>query len=214
MTGTQKYQLALYYMFAYADTQCTEEEKERLREIAKSYGASENEQWLIEGFVKQYIAEQSSPEDAVIRALGDMSTSFLSAARTTDSTETAFRQLVGSASHVSGTKERLYTVWSLVLLGYADGNYSPAEKKIINHISEKWEIKGSIVSIMRDTAETLAALDAKRNFIENLKQTQQFYTIADAENAAEKVNNSLEFIEAANKRLVNSVDLLIADAEI
>lgn len=214
MTDTQKYQLALYYMFAYADAQCADEEKERLHEIAKSYGASENEQWLIEAFAQHYIAEQSSPEDAVIRALGDMSTSFLSAARTTDSTETAFRQLVGSASHVSGTKERLYTVWSLVLLGYADGDYSQAEDKVISHIADKWKIDGSVISIMRDTAETLSALDAKRSFIENLKQTQQFYTIADAEKAAEKIKNLLKSIEAANKRLVRSVDLLIADAEI
>lgn len=213
MTDTQKYQLALYYMFAYADTQCTEEEKERLREIAKSYGATEDVQQEIEEFVQQNIAIQSSPEDAVIRALGDMSFSIFPE-KSTDIFAVAFKNLVGPRAHVDGTNEKLYTVWSLVLLGYADGNYSPAEKKIINHISEKWEIKGSIVSIMRDTAETLAALDAKRNFIENLKQTQQFYTIADAENAAEKVNNSLEFIEAANKRLVNSVDLLIADAEI
>ena len=213
MTGTQKYQLALYYMFAYADTQCTEEEKERLREIAKSYGATEDVQQEIEEFVQQNIAIQSSPEDAVIRALGDMSFSIFSE-KSTDIFSVAFKNLVGPRAHVDGTNEKLYTVWSLVLLGYADGNYSPAEKKIINHISEKWELKGSIVSIMRDTAETLAALDTKRSFIENLKQTQQFYTIADAENAAEKVNNSLEFIEAANKRLVNSVDLLIADAEI
>lgn len=65
-----------------------------------------------------------------------------------------------------GSKSTLARViWNLVNLGYADTCYSDEEKKIVNHLVEKWEIDKGIYQEMVDTADTMLALTKQKEWM-------------------------------------------------
>ena len=60
------------------------------------------------------------------------------------------------------------TVWTLINLGYADQEYSESEKRVVQHLIEKWEIKTEIVSELTDTAETILLLTKHADWLKTI----------------------------------------------
>ncbi len=58
------------------------------------------------------------------------------------------------------------TIWTLINLGYADGEYCKAEKKVVKHLVKRWEIDPVLVAEFNDTAETILALTKQKEWIQ------------------------------------------------
>ena len=52
-------------------------------------------------------------------------------------------------------------------LGYADGDYSDAEKQFISHLVERWKMDPTLVAEFTDTASTILALTMQKEWIQN-----------------------------------------------
>ena len=63
---------------------------------------------------------------------------------------------------------KVETVWTLINLGYADQEYSESEKRVVQHLIEKWEIKTEIVSELTDTAETILLLTKHEDWLKTI----------------------------------------------
>ncbi len=58
------------------------------------------------------------------------------------------------------------TIWTLINLGYADGEYCKAEKKVVKHLVKRWEIDPVLVTEFNDTAETILALTKHKEWLQ------------------------------------------------
>ena len=56
-------------------------------------------------------------------------------------------------------------IWNLVNLGYADTDYSENERKIVDHLLVKWEIKPEVYQEMVDTADTMLTLIKQKEWL-------------------------------------------------
>ena len=117
-----------------------------------------------------------------------------------------------TASYVSSTinrqskayvdaKRGARMIWNLVNIGYADSVYSPAEKKIVNYLVEKLEVKPEVYKEFIDIADTMLALNKQRQWI------QMTYT---QENVIAKKENQ---IDQEMKLLADQVELTIQELE-
>ena len=113
-----------------------------------------------------------------------------------------------TASYVSSTinrqskayvdaKRGARMIWNLVNIGYADSVYSPAEKKIVNYLVEKLEVKPEVYKEFIDIADT----NKQRQWI------QMTYT---QENVIAKKENQ---IDQEMKLLADQVELTIQELE-
>ena len=53
----------------------------------------------------------------------------------------------------------------MIYLGYADGFFSPEERKIVDYFRKRWSIEDSIYYEMVDSAETILSLTEHRKWI-------------------------------------------------
>lgn len=61
-------------------------------------------------------------------------------------------------------------VWNLINLGYADGEYSENEKKIVRYLVTSWKIDTEVYCEMIDTAETMLDLTKQKEWTVNTFQ--------------------------------------------
>lgn len=64
------------------------------------------------------------------------------------------------------------TIWTLINLGYADSDYSEAEKKIVKYLTEKWEVDPVLVAELDDTADALLALSRQKEWIQTTSKSR------------------------------------------
>lgn len=188
MTGKQKRQLTMFYLFANADGKCSEEEENRLGSIAESFDTTPEELREIKDEVSSVCNGGSDIPAKVIAAL--------------DSYENKWTYLLSYWTSNLYGEDRLFTIWTMISLGYADTEYSENEKRIVKHLVEKWEIDSAIVSVMIDTAETMLALEAKKTWA---KSSTMSYN---------EVNKIIADADADIKRLYHTVEVTISEADI
>lgn len=56
-------------------------------------------------------------------------------------------------------------IWNLISLGYADSNYSSAEKMIVNYLVNKWSVKREVYQELVDIADTVLALSKQKEWV-------------------------------------------------
>ena len=93
------------------------------------------------------------------------------------------------------------TIWTLINLGYADQDYSAAEKKVVQHLVDKWEIKQEMISEFVDTAETILLLTKQ---IEWLKSVGLSY---------EETKRRLETVEQQIQLMFDNIQATISEAD-
>lgn len=197
MTGKQKRQLTMFYLFANADGKCSREEEKRLGSIAESFEAAQEDIQEIEEEVSRVCKGGSDIPAKIIVALdryeNDSSRSFY---------KTHSRYTMFSEWFMFYDSDKLFSIWTMISLGYADTEYSENEKRIVKHLVEKWEIDSAIVSVMIDTAETMLALEAKKTWA---KSSSMSY---------DEVNKIIADADADIKRLYHTVEVTISEADI
>lgn len=188
MTGKQKRQLTMFYLFANADGKCSKEEENRLSSIAESFDTTPEELREIKDEVSRVCNGGSDIPAKVIDAF--------------DSYENKGTYLLSYWTSNLYGEDRLFTIWTMISLGYADTEYSENEKRIVKHLVEKWEIDSAIVSVMIDTAETMLALEAKKTWAKSSSMS------------CDEVNKIIADADADIKRLYHTVEVTISEADI
>ena len=149
LTG-QKIQFKIYALFLLADGQWRDEEQNFLNTISKEMELDESVQREVMREVTTYCQgveiTKGDHSDGIIREIDKMLTG-------------------GFASRFKDDPRlQVEIVWTLINLGYADQEYSEAEKRVVRHLIEKWEIKPEIALEFTDTAETILLLTKHENW--------------------------------------------------
>jgi hypothetical protein len=55
-----------------------------------------------------------------------------------------------------------YRLWDLVKLVVFDGDYNGNKRRLLKHLARKWDIDGSVLPALEDTAKTLSAITRER----------------------------------------------------
>lgn len=223
MTGSQKYQLALFYMLAYADRRCIDDKLALIKELTKDYtGITEGDRRKFIEFAKKYVSTQEYPENAVISVLGNMKPNLsklikgvairLGKQVTYDNpTEADFRELVGYSAWFT-KEEKYFTVTYLNLLGYIGEKYSLSEEKIVSHITKSWNIPNTNSLILKDCGETVWALFKKQATLNNYYSSKKYSTYNEELAAKEKIKKLEESTRNAITRISDSIIQLAKDS--
>ena len=153
LTG-QKIQFKIYALFLLADGQWRDEEQNFLNTISKEMELDESVQREVMREVTTYCQgveiTKGDHSDGIIREIDKMLTG-------------------GFASRFKyDPRLQVEIVWTLINLGYADQEYSEAEKRVVRHLIEKWEIKPEIALEFTDTAETNLLLTKHENWLKSI----------------------------------------------
>lgn len=217
MTGKQKRQLTMFYLFAHADGRCSEEEERRLDSIAKSFDTSDKDMRDIKEEVSRIYRGDHISDTFIIEAYDEFE-------GCTDFTSRIIAAIDGYESYSSrpyykphsqytasslfagwfafSDEDKLFSIWTMISLGYPDNEYSENEKRIVNHLVEKWSIDSSTVSAMIDTVETMLALEKKKLWAKSTSMSD------------DDINRIIADADADIKRLFHTIEVTISEAEI
>lgn len=192
----------LYYLYMMADGKVSQEEKKIFQRICMEFEIKADDRHAI---IKEY-EDLMEYEDLVFEAIEKL-VEGLVVAKKIEIEIPAF--LGGNKSSTINPQWKAYVdvkrsarmIWNLVNIGYADSVYSPAEKKIVNYLVEKLEVKPEVYKEFIDIADTMLALNKQRQWI------QMTYT---QENVKAKKENQ---IDQEMKRLADDVELTIQELE-
>ncbi len=92
-------------------------------------------------------------------------------------------------------------IWNLVNLGYADADYSEAEKEIVRYLMDKWKVPKVLYQEMIATADTMAALTKQRGWVLD--------TYAEGLERDEKLKRIDEAIDKLHRNIKISIQELV-----
>lgn len=98
-------------------------------------------------------------------------------------------------------KKQIEVIWTMLNLGYADREYSIPEKKVVQHLIKKWEVKPVIVSELIDTADTILLLTRQKEW---LKTTGLPY---------DEIGERINVVERKIQLMFDNIKVTIAEAE-
>ena len=192
----------LYYLYMMADGKVSQEEKKIFQRICMGFEIKADDRHAI---IKEY-EDLMEYEDLVFEAIEKLGEGLV-VVKEIEIESPAF--LGGNMSSTINPQWKAYVdvkrsarmIWNLVNIGYADSVYSPAEKKIVNYLVEKLEVKPEVYKEFIDIADTMLALNKQRQWI------QMTYT---QENVIAKKENQ---IDQEMKLLADQVELTIQELE-
>lgn len=191
MRSYQLDEAKIFYLFMKVDGNIAPEEDERFKTILNEMKATDSE--------KDQILKVLETVD--LRPYSDNSFEVcLKIGEILDNENNNFSFLFSNINN--DKKERYFTVWTLINLGYADKEYTAPEKKVVDHLIERWKIEPAIAAEMIDTAETMLALTKEKEWI---KTTNKSYDQKSA--VIKKIDEDI-------KRMFNNMATTIAEAEI
>lgn len=187
---SKKVQLKIYYLFMLADGKCSADEKAKFTSICKSMDADDDDKKEVIGFCENLINVSGSDNSTrVIREI-------------TNLLAEEGREIFFWGSLNKNKCKQVETIWTLINLGYADTEYSEAEKKVVSFLTDYWEIDALTLADLNDTAETVLALTRQKSWV---KTTNKPYDVVSA-NIAE--------IDEAVSRMAKNIEILISEADI
>lgn len=189
---SKKVQLKIYYLFMLADGKCSMDEKAKFTALCKSMGIDDDDQKEVVDSCEHSI--QVSENDNSAKVIVEISKLLANEGN---------RNMYFSSGSLNQNKNmQVETIWRLINLGYADVEYSEAERKVVSFLSAYWGIDALTLADLNDTADTVLALTRQKEW---LKTTNKPYDVV-SENIAE--------IDAAISRMAKNVEILISEAEI
>ncbi len=141
--------LKIYTMFMYSDGEASESEVTFLDDIAEKLIISDADFKEIEDFCDQVDSKLS-----------------------TDNPETFIEEIDKVLSKVTyggidtSKTEQTRTILTLINLEYADNEYCKAEKEVVNHLVERWDMDPLLVAELNDTVETILALTKHKEWLQ------------------------------------------------
>lgn len=148
-------QLKIYYLFMHADGESSPAEKRYLNEILSKSELSEESAQEFQAFCgERALALSTETPETIIKKiddiLGEKRTGFFWPFKALDRDKTLQAQ----------------TIWTLINLGYADSEYSEAEKQVVNHLIQRWNTNPVLVAEFNDTADTILALTLQKEWVQ------------------------------------------------
>ena len=89
-------------------------------------------------------------------------------------------------------------VWNMINLSFANGEYSEAEREVVQYLAKRWRIKSLIMMELIDTAETIVML----NKLKMWKQT----TAQPGENTDERIKDIEKQIQCMYKNVQATIE--------
>lgn len=169
-------QLKIYYLFMHADGESSLPEKRYLDDILAKSELSEESAQEFRVFCKQMVLEATSKIPEVIEKkidelLGkrESSPSYSPFPFSVPDFSLLTQQIISRVLYGSleGSKVlQAQTIWTLINLGYADSEYSEAEKQVVNHLIQRWNTNPVLVAEFNDTADTILALTLQKEWVQ------------------------------------------------
>lgn len=181
---SKKVQLKIYYLFMLADGNCSSDERAKFSSICKAMDVDSDDENEVIDFCKNAVHISSKDNSAqIIREISKL--------------------LVEEGGFLNKDKSKQVEItWNLINLGYADIEYSEAEKKVVSFLTEYWEVDPLTLSDLNDTADTILALTRQKEWV---KTTSKTYDVISA---------TIKEIDATIKRMANNVEILISESNI
>lgn len=166
-------------LFAMADGKLTEEDEKRLNDLAKKLSLEPSDRWNIMGYCRdlEFFQEDECASE-VIRLISD----------TLDQAPTNWNFEAD-------------TLWTLLNLSCAGGEYSEPEKAIIQYLIKKWNIDPRIVAEFNDTIETISLLTKQKTWLLTIG-------LSDSE-----VKSQTRKIDQNIHRLQSNIEITIHEAD-
>lgn len=95
--------------------------------------------------------------------------------------------------------EKLFIIWSLINLGYADGVYSESEKRTVRFIAKFLDVDKQIIDVMVDNADTILALVLEKE------------RLISQNGSWKETNEKINIIEDDINRLYSDIENLISE---
>lgn len=147
MFGTgQKEEAMLYYLYMMSDGEASYSEKKIFNHICKELGLDEADKQSAILRCKEIAKDPEVASDAIM-------------------SEKLDEQVGQGWFGLKDASTLARIIWNLVNLGYADTYYSEEEKKIVNHLLEKWKVNNEVYQEMVDTADTMLALTKQKEWV-------------------------------------------------
>lgn len=186
-------QLKILYLFMYADGESSLSETKYLNDILAKSNLSEESVQEFQTFCGQMTLKLSTGNSRTVIAeidelLGEKKTSM-------------WLSLFSGDIDRSKTMQA-QTIWTLINLGYADSEYSEAERAVVSHLVERWEMDSVLVAELNDTAETILALTLQKEWIQS---TSKPY--AD-------INSIIQELDRNIASMFDNVEMSISEADI
>ena len=154
---TELQQLKIYYLFMHADGSPSMTEANYLSDILTKSNLPEEAKKDFYAFYGQKSLMLSTATFETVIAEMD--------ALLGEKTSSCFLFPLSTLDHNKNLQAQ--TIWTLINLGYADGDYSDAEKQFISHLVERWKMDPTLVAEFTDTASTILALTMQKEWIQN-----------------------------------------------
>ncbi len=111
--------------------------------------------------------------------------------------------LSGDSNNIDRNKiKQMQTIWTLINLGYADGEYCNAEKEVVNYLVDKWKMNPLLVAELNDTAETILSLTKHKEWLQTTSRPYK------------GIEESIYEIDRNIKSMFDNVELSISEADI
>lgn len=136
----------LYYLYMMSDGELSHNEEKLFNEICKDLDLEDYEKQKVVARCRELVSDPTEAYELIIQENLD---------------EKVGKGLFGYENESSTAR----IVWNLINLGYADNVYSENENKIVNHLTDKWNVKPEIKQEMIDTADTILALQKQKEWI-------------------------------------------------
>lgn len=183
-------QLKIYYLFMNADGEASPAEKSYLKEILTKSELSEESTQKFQTFCGQMaLAGSIGMSKTITEKIDDIldekgSESFLLPPFEKDKTLQA------------------QTIWTLINLGYADSEYSEAEKQVVSHLIQRWHPDPVLIEEFNDTAETILALTLQKEWVQKTSRPYR------------DIHNMIQELDRSIASMLANVEESIAEAGI
>lgn len=205
-------QLKIYYLFMHADGESSLPEKSYLDDILAKSELSEESTQEFRVFCEQMVLEATSKIPEVIEKkidelLGkrDSSPSYSPFPFSVPDFSLLAQQIISRFLYGSleGSKVlQAQTIWTLINLGYADREYSEAEKQVVNHLLQRWELDPVLVAEFNDTADTILALTLQKEWVQ-----KTFQPSADVDRMVQELDRSIASMLANVETSISEADI-------
>ena len=141
----------LYYLYMMSDGEVSYSEEKLFAEICSEMNVNEEEKQAAIGRCKEIAKNPKAAFDVIVSEKLD---------------DQIRKGLFYDVFHINKDMSTLTRIiWNLINLGYADAYYSEDEKRIVNHLIEKWGIKPEVYQEMVDTADAMLALTKQKEWV-------------------------------------------------
>ena len=181
LSGSNQNEAALYYLFMMADGEVSYSEQEIFDEICQKLNLN------------------TEAKDKVIETCKGLAGSTTETFRIIVKEKVDEKAGQGRFGELLDGSSLARIVWNLINLGYADTVYSKEEKKIVDYLTDKWNISPEVYQEFIDTADTMAALIKYEDW------TQSTFPRGKIRHEKKKS------IDAEMKRLLDDVNLTIEE---